>query len=495
MANTENLYNSAVNRLKLPDTLLKTGPLSEREKSFYFAMQCNGYFKLKSGHWFFAPETLEPFVKEFEGQKVSFFGPDCPDVCFSGRKLSPMWFTPPFKQEQVAEVIGKYRKVDENQAARIAFIFGSIVRHFGFKTAHSYQVATKIATSVEFAARMTRLGEQKSGDAVASAIAMYIFSNGSLTGDNHFLGQVYHMVDAISDDPIRPFRTEDLGLSQVARLHTFLETVQGKKHQGLPDIQGYQKEFDDFPTVGAEFHLPVNTSENYPTFWQRLALLNMSQYQPGSHIQLSRNDRGVIEIRNNPSVYPITVANWKHMRLLLPELNKAYFTITINSKSPTEDFSWCDRDRKLLDSLRALGMLTYAGLFKGIPHTKNPGEVNLGEVYLGQTVKMHGGKYKFSGHWGAGEGESGQLGIFAGFGDNLPHLAYYLSMGFTNPDILRADQRYFLSSIKTLQDAFAVDPAQIREVFDSIQNCVQNNKTLKRASDAGKKIIELLSPQ
>src|SRR6185312_7575726 len=95
----------------------------------------------------------------------------------------------------------------------------------------------------------------------------------------------------------------DLGLSQVARLRAYAKGCD--TNQPLPDLHELRERLNGFPTVGAEFHLPVEPAiKPESTLWKRLALLNMSQYQTGSSIQFSRNDRDVLEIRMNPSDWP-----------------------------------------------------------------------------------------------------------------------------------------------------------------------------------------------
>lgn len=488
----EGLHSLAVRRLKLDNSLFEASEsLSQREKDFHFAMQCNGYFLLKSGEWWFDSDTTRPFVEEFKGQYVSFFGPNSYNPFFSCENVNHVLFIDAFSQIQTTGVIGKYRKIDEDQAARIAFLFGGMVRHLVYQNI----LAEKIRDAVKFAAGMTMLGERQSADAIASAMAMYIISGGSLDEDRYFTGTVYHMAEAVRRDPVVPLETKDLGLSQVARLRTFVHNIQAEKYPSLPDTAGYEAAFDEFPTVGAEFHFPSSALREYPNFWQRLAILNMSQYQRGSYVQLSRNDRDVIEVRMNPSIYPITIANWKHIRFLLPELNQAFFTLTINRKNKTGDFSWSNnRDIVLLNNLRALGLLSYAGLFKNVPRMEKSEEIDFGTVYLGQTVKIHNGEYTFSGNWSGGKGHWGQFAIYAGFGNNFPYLAYYLSMTLANPNILTSVRENLLPQIKTLKDALAVKPDDRRGIFSAIQSCVETDERLSKAFESGKRIVELLNP-
>lgn len=496
MSYKEGLYREVLRILKPNAPRLDEPYLTPHTKGFNFAMQCNGYVYLDGG-WRVNDKVNLPFIEEFKAQQISFFGPGGYSDNWLFFLVDPdgsEYFKNVLGQPSVTAAIRKYREIDQDQAARIAFLFGGVTRYMTSKTPTTENVG-KAAEAAEYLARMAMLGGRRSGDAVTSALAMYLISGGEVDEDRTFTGNVYHMASSIEEDPITPHDTRDLGLSQIARLRAFIGKYRGERYQPLPDITEYQTAFSEFPTVGAEFHFPLESPSKYPNFWKRLALLNMSQYQRGSYIQLSRNDRGVIEVRMNPSIYPVTIANWNHIRLLLPEINQAFFTATIN-KSKKADFNWkSTHDQTTLSSLRTLGMLSYASLFRDAPSLSTSGEINFGNVYLGQTVKIHGGEYHFTGNWGAGqEGQYGQLGIYTGFGDNLPYLAYYLSMALADPNILRFIPKNFFAQIRNLKDALALDPLTRRSIFNTMQSCIEADEKLNKAFIAGTRVIELLNP-
>lgn len=460
----------------------------DSDPNFRFAMGVNGHRLLEHGVWNFDADTVRPISMKSGAQRVSFFGPNSSGSFFLPRRTGPEKFISAFGQRAVVDVIGKYRKTDEEQATRLAFLFGGIVRHWGGSRAE-----TDIKDAVGFVVRMTMLGNERSADAIANAMAMYVISGGSIEEDNHFAGSVYRMAEAVAEDPILPKQTEDLGISQIARIRRFLDKIQDTAKRPFPQLKEEKAALKEFPTVGAEFHFPPDVIKDFPNFWKRLAILNMSQYQQSSFVQFSRNDRDVIEVRMNPSFYPITIANWNHIRLLLPEINQAFFTITFNRNGrPSKgegDFHWEDDDT-LLKNMRALGMLTYAGTFENVPRSAGRGEINFGEIYLGQTVRLNRGRYEFSGNWDGGEGVYGQLGIYAGFGDNFPLLAYYISMALADPSIMESMGNY---GIKTLEDALAVSSSYRREAFILLQNRIEKDERLNRAFEAGHRIAELLS--
>lgn len=492
MNNIESLYSLAVREFRQQSTLVAVGEsMSTTDQDFHFGMRCNGYFLLENGDWAHNRNSTTHFVREFTGQNVTFFGPNPYDKFFSGENIAAGFtaIARSFDRQPVIDTIGKYREIDENLAARIAFIFGGVARHF---TAHEYS-PDEIADTVEYVARMTALGERRSGDAIASAMAMYAMSGGPLQLDRQFTGATYHMADAIKDDPIRPSSTIELGLSQTARLKAYDRNIKRKEWQPFPDISQHLEVFAEFPTVGAEFHFPINAPQLYPNFWHRVATLNMSQYQRGSYVQFSRNDRNVIELRMNPSIYPVTVANWNYMKKVFPELEHTFFTITLNRTSGG-DFAWSNsRDKDLLASLRALGMLGYAAMFKDIPRRERAEEIDFGAVYLGQTVKMSNGTYDFSGNWSGGEGQYGQFGIYAGYGDNLPYLAYYLSMALTNPNVFGRVSSDYLRRVRTLQDALRIDRVLRGQIHGEIQNHITILPKLNQADRVGKEVFALLT--
>ena len=476
-------WSDFVNRFKPPgfDPLL-----AHQDVDLSLFMEWNGYSLSSVGEWLYDSARADKLAKKFVGTKTSFFGPEPVTHPFFVNKLKGQQFIMAFGQEPVARVIRKYNEVDQPQAGRIAYLLGGFVRQLHNKSDE------EIKKVVNFASRMTLLGDERSGEAIAGSMAMYIISGGLTTENPQFTGHVYHMAEAVNNDPIKVSRTIDLGLSQVARLRGFMDRI-GGIHRSFPslDISSSMVAFDDFPTVGAEFHFPLDAPAKSPYFWKRLAVLNMSQYHPGSYIQLSRNDRDVIEIRMNPSVYPVTITNWNHMRLLLPELNQAYFTITLNRQG--KDFSWNDWDRTLLNKLRSLGLISYAGVFENIPRTEKNEQVNLGNVYLGQTVRIDQGAYRFTGNWSGGEGQNGQMGIYVGFGDILPSLAYYLSMALYDPDILNANHQQ-ISKVLSLTDALALDFRTRRHIFNSMQNKIEASPNTSRIYEAGNQIMELLNP-
>ncbi len=475
--------------------------LTRHNRHVDFALQCNGYYMYPSKWWLgidwgFNGTVPTSLSYEFKGQNVSCFGPQPQSPFYKPQEVRVDRLASAFNSERVVAVMDKFRSIDTEQAARIAFILGGLVRHLSSNYTQIRMNEEGINRAVAFTAEMTQLGHHKSADAIASAIAMYVISGGSTKEDRDFKGAVFKMAEAIEEDPIRPNSTELLGLSQVARLKYFLNAVYHQPNTPLPSIEEPLKVFAGFPTVGAEFHLPMSMVGNNPDLLKKIALLNMSQYQRGSYIQLSRNDRDVFEVRMNPSVYPVTTANWVYMRLLVSELDRTYFTTTLNRPVTEGDFYWKnDHDKALLTTLRTLAMLTYAGRYTDRPVRGARAEIDFGTVYVGQTVRMVNGEYQFTGNWGGGpEGEYGQLGVYAGWRDNFPDLAYFLSMGLAEPDVLRSIKRSpVLSSVRSLKDALNVAPGDIAKVFEDIQRNIAVHRRLGPIDQAGDEIITLLN--
>jgi len=462
---------------------------SQDLKNFYFALRCNGAFKSLDGRWFEDKTITSKFSTEFNGEKVVFLGPNAGDQIFTGTAPLETLYNA-FKNKEVVNTIGKYRQVDQEEAARIAFILGGVVNFMSKKNIDQED----IDKAVRFVASMTSLGEHGSGVAIAMAMSMYAISGGSLEVGNEFKRKVYNMGEAIAEDEVHPRETWQLGLSQVSRLRSFKAKEENQNFYGLPDIEGYTFPFANYPTVGAEFHFPKDFTDKNPEIWQKLALLNMSQYHKGSYIQFSRNDRDVIEVRMNPSIYPIAIANWNNLRDVMPELNNAFFTITLNR--PDQNFAWNNTsDTEILNKLKTIGLLTYAGRFKNTPLEEGRQEINFGQIYLGQTFKVRNGQNIFDGLWTGNSGLNGQFALYLGFGDNFPHLAYYLSMSLAEPKILSSVPDYIWRYVKKLPDALTIDPTNRYKIFNTIQQHIQTNSRLQQVYDAGRDIAGILNPK
>ncbi len=471
--------------------------LSDLDRNFYFAMKNNG-FLWHNGRWEFDEPTTKRLASEFTGQRVSFSGPAglTTDTYFTPLNLEPIRFETAFKQPAVAAVIKKFREKNERQAARTAFILGGLIRHTVPGNSSAIKELDDVVKVVNFVANMTQLGDLRSADAIASAMVMYVASGGEVDEtDKVFKGRVYRMAEAVSNDPVKPTETKDLGLSQVARWRTYLHKLQGKEQsQPIPDISDHEQAFEGFPTVGAEFHFLPEYVEDIQNLWKKLAIANMAQYQKDSYIQLSRNDRGIIEMRMNPSTYPVAIANWLHMTLLFPELRQTFFTSTINRSKKKADFDGKDEDHeKIVHHLRALGLLSYAALYNKIPRADSE-EVNFGTSYLGQTVRVNDGKYEFSGQWTGENKGFGQLALYTGYGDNFSHLAFYTSMGLVQPEILVKSGRGLIKRTNTLFDALSVDSIDRLAFFNSLQANIESDLRLNNAVKAGERIINLLRP-
>lgn len=466
--------------------------LTQYADSVLFTMTQNGYTLDENGKWKFSHKLIEGKIAEFTAQQRTFFGPDTTNDVYSPTSAQrPERFESILKDQKVIDMIQKVRDKDEHIAGRLAFILGGVIRERWMQDGRGRNNRGEIKQAVNFCADMVDLGDERSADAIATAMAMYVRSSGNTVRDSLFERNVAHMAAAVSEDPISVQETSDLGMSQLVRLRKFNDRRFGNPNNELPDISQERTALSGFPTVGAEFHLWPQETRTLPNFWERVALLNMSQYKPDSSIQMSRNDRDVVEIRMAPSEYPVTVANWQYMRLMLPELNKAFFTITMNQQD--KSFWWEDpNDAKLLTKIKALGFLSYSALMSDLPPTSNSDEINFGTGYLGQTVKYKNGKPEFSGLWQGGtggRGTCGQLGLYIGYGDVFPDLAYYLSMGMMDPKTVLRNTDGLLGSVRTLRDAMKVDERDRKRFFDGVRNRIASKQRLDNATQAGDQII------
>lgn len=480
--------------LRLPNAHHQSETLRQQTPDLRFAMETNGYVECSDGTW-----------QEIDYKNLSQLRRDAEHLesVFGDQFLTPFPTNNPkvilaraLNQAPVLDVVRKYREVDETQARRISFLLGGIAWLL-----KNRRIDDKgIENAVAFAASMTKLGKPKSGEAIAAAMAMYVLSGEPLRENDVFKGHVYRMAEAIAEETITPpWETANLGISQATRLLGFIRKMRNAQDVGQQDlgqpvtsaIAHHKEAFATFPTIGAEFHI-LRTEKINDTFWQRVAILNMSQYQNGSPIPFSRAEGKLIEIRMNPSIYPVATATWNLMRLLLPELNGSYFTMTINRRD--RNFSKAT-DKDLITLLHGLGNLRYAAFFKGVPSVVTPRQVNFGDRYLGRTVRVTDERFSPSGGWYLGLGKQGQLNICTGFGDLFPGLAFYLSMGLAEPAILERDVLgYDIRKATSLTGADKFGENDIRNIFEALNRSIVNNQKLNTKVGPGERILEELKP-
>ncbi len=478
----------------IPSSLVKSEeyhlPSSESiedPSTFAFGMKSNGYFQNTYGEWRFDETLYKRITADKKGQYISFLGPG--SFSLLGLNRSPKSFVEGLSQESFTSAIRRLKDNDEKTANNVAFSIGNVIRF-------SSKVSTPINTTeaIEYVSQKVNLADLASVEAITDAMVMYALSGGKLHNDNAFKEHLFHMSEAVSEDPIQPKTTEELGLSQVSRIHTFLRTTHNENIEQFPNIDNELEAFSNFPTVGAEFHFPLETANERPNFWQRLALLNMSQYQKGSYIQLSRNDRDVIEVRMNPSVFPVTIANWNHMRQILPEINKSYFTVTYNNKDPKKDFKWENQsDESLLKKLSVLGYLCYADVFESIPQQEKREEINFGTVYLGQTVRKTDKGFEYTGHWTGNEQSNGQFAIYSGFGENFINLAYYPAMAMAKPSIITPEIYEDMRKVYNIKNALDLGKEKRTSILTAINENIQNDEELSAAHEAAYSILHKLN--
>lgn len=452
---------------------------STRISDLQFAMEANGFSPRENELW--KPDNIQGINRELRYLAYEFYSNVPKKWSFSENDPQGIVTAMAFKQEGAMRMVQKYRDIGEDSARRINFLLGLVVR--------SLTVSLNGAiNSTEFVSSMTNLGSPKSGEAIAAAMVMHVLNDHPLVQNTDFKDSIYHMAEAIEEDPITVLTTEDLGMSQAARLRLFFKKRQKDGNEiVIHDIN----DFTGFPTIGAEFHIP-KTQEINETFWQRVALLNIAQYQSGSYVPFSRTDEGLIEIRMNPSIYPVAIANWKLMLLLLPELKRSYFTISINR--PQADFL-IETDIDLITFLHNLAVVDYAGLFRDVPQVDTPHQVKFGDWYLGQTVKVSNGHFELSGNWSGNVGHEGQLNICAGYGDLFPNLAFYLSMALAEPSLTKyLERRVGIIGGSNIKNAVMVNEGNIKRLFVSLNNLIRNTRSLNQAAQSGLKIIEEFKP-
>lgn len=461
--------------------------LSQEEKDLRFAMESNGFVLNLGNEWklnqkLFEKKKLDRTLLSLTigfGHVVGFdHGRDCASQLAEN-----------LQQKAVLTVISRYRELDEVAAERISLALGSFICHvFREKT------DSELANSVDFIAQMTNLGGRKSGEAISCAMSAYRLSDESFSKVGALKENVFRMAEAIEEDPVVVQDTPDLGLSQALRLKKFIKKIQKTEDRDkLPPFttKQYKEVFSGFPTIGAEFHIPESDKLS-PNFWQRVAILNMAQYQRYSWIPFSRDERGLAEIRMNPSIYPVSIANWNLARLLLPELNQSYFTLTINRQD--SDFNHTGiygDDKQLIKNLHSLGSLCYGAFCKDTAPTEKSEEIDFGDYYLGQTVRVKNGQFDLTGQWNRrSEGSFGQLNIYTGFGNSFPKMAYYSSMALVEPKLFEPLGKYILQ----VESAVYAQDDYIRNTFGRINSIIMDDPRLREATECGQEIIDQLNP-
>ena len=355
--------------------------------------------------------------------------------------------------------------------------------------------------------------------------------------DSSLEEEVYSMSDSIMHDPIKPKRTPDLGFSQAYRLHRFLDESQTIDKR---DLVNYLNELDELglPVIGTEFHLPRN--EEVERLEEKLFILNMSQYQNGSLIPLSRREGNLVEIRMNPSYFPVTMANWELMRRLVP-IDKTSFFL---SMTPIPE------NNRQLEDMKSLANIIYASQYEiciernytrlkkrvvGVGATGGGGAAAvvsaavvsaavvsaavvsaaagiavgaavavavdspfLGEHYLGLTQILTNGEYrltdisrKINGRIPENKQREYQLNLYSGFGKVFPEQAYYLSMAYLAPEILGTVRDK--AGKVDIRKASKMNPKEIKDVLTTINAQILENDKARRATEIGQKTRKLIS--
>lgn len=351
---------------------------------------------------------------------------------------------------------------------------------------------------------------------------------------------IYHMSEAILKDPVEPFITEDLGLSQAYRLYNFLNP-----EKDLPKVSF--KGLEKLPTIGAEFHLRKEAERIY----EKLFVLNMAQYHKKSEIPLSKNDHEVkdlIEIRMNPSYYPVTIANWNLIRKII-QLDDVYFNLTINPPP-----GGGRGGEKTINKLKSLMNIIYANNYKSVKSSRKNlspifntympfactigtfftfntlldwkllpilasflitgiagaaafsagmmisekffapeiGSLKFGGHYLGYTQKVEKGIFRLS--WGRRWTKTGdddndeQLNLHSGFGKTFPKQAYYVSMAYLDSEILEIAAREAGENLG-IHQAVRMKQKTKSHILTSINRYIEKNPELSKITLKGEEII------
>lgn len=245
--------------------------------------------------------------------------------------------------------------------------------------------------------------------------------------------------------------------------------------------------FSAFPTIGGEFHITLD-EEMYDTFWQRIAYLNMSQYQEKSQIPFSKTDHGLIEVRMNPSIYPVAISTWVAVRRILPEMNISYFTVTLGKRDDDLDL-FSEESRDLVGSLKTLANIIYAAVFKSCVGAELLGELSFGGFYIGETIRVKEGDFTRT---GSATKSKGQLNLYSGFAHIFPGLAKYTSFAFVEPEIRDFLNKYIGKGLG-IEDAFKVEEADFAIIWNTIDKIIGESHYLQQADKKALEIMDKLA--
>lgn len=429
-----------------------------------FMKKANGYYQNGSGLWSYDGKTNLEYPKDLMRLSLG---------------------TLPHRDEELAALTGekilrsatRFRGIDEDLAIRFCQRIGYALRCF--QPGESESVASAMS-------QLANMATPSSMEAVLASGIQYFSQTRDFELSDEFKGNVFGMADAIDQDWTSYTKTADIGLSQVRRARAFLGY--GNNYQSQDQVLG-NSYLDAWPTIGAEFHLSPEGPFN-ETFWQRVALWNMTQYQDNSSIPFSALYQGSVEIRMNPSIYPLAIVNWTLLNDILPEVSKSTYFMTL---CPSEG-NFRSKDKSTTTALRELtnlARLCYLLEYETSPEQGPGGDVDFGDTHISQTVQLINGSLQLVGNFN----EYGQLAFYTGIRDNFPTLAYYLSMGHIAPELLSdgINSPDFHDRIKVYQFRQR-SKKDIGYLFDRLDHKITHDLSLNSARQRGLEIMGEFMP-
>ena len=83
-----------------------------------------------------------------------------------------------------------------------------------------------------------------------------------------------------------------------------------------------------------------------------------------------------------------------------------------------------------------------------------------------------------------------QLNLYSGFGKVFPEQAYYLSMAYLAPEILKTVREK--AGVVSLRKASKMDPEEIGDILSGINAQILENRNARRATEIGQEIRDLI---
>ncbi len=462
-----------------------------KEQSYMLSLAANGVYFDQHGELQLSETLTKEQKSKYLNLEKSLFGPNG-NTNFGCSEISDVEdLGAVLNESAVRNLFHEQFLIDPISMVRMAYLIGGVNNVMYYD---KFSFGKRMDAS-RFIGHTSSLGQSiRSREAIAAGMSKYVLSGGNLERDQLLYENILRVGAAIDQDPVIIKTSSDLGLSQFFRLRNVLAPSSHKNAELSRLYTEYKQMADQYPNSSMTFYLSTNVPELKESYLlANLALLNCLQYQPNSPIELAGIKRGITTLKTNPSIEPVTNALYNMLKLVQPSIAVSYSTVSLCRPEVASDFDAVN-DARLITSTVALSRAVYAGRYH-LPeaHYLNfAGEeepvINLGDAYFDQSVLVNNGRFL---HKGTDSSPSG-LSVFAGFGDNVKALNYFLIYLNANPHLSKVLPG--LAGIRSLADVDNFIPSDRRRIFDSIRQYILANHRIFEIETKAKSLYkELMS--